>query len=231
MSVPGAIAHPLRKRIIDILATSPKSVSEIVSLTGKNQPTVSSHLAILMKAGVADSYSLGRERVYRLVPEEFENLVNWLDGIMHARDEKHGERENRKSRQVVELHNARTCYDHLAGVEGVKMLDELMDRRWLVQDGNLDNMLRLSPEGEAGLAALGIGVPMRRNSRRKFAYLCMDWTVRRYHLGGALGFSLLKGLENSGILSRVDGSRKVVMNGSLADFLEGVPAGNSEKLP
>ena len=50
----------------------------------------------------------------------------------------------------------------------------------------------------------------------------MDWTVRRFHLGGRLGFDLLKQLESSGYILRVNDSRKVIMKGEIKDFLDGV---------
>ena len=222
-SIVDAITHPLRKTIVEILADAPRTVSEIVTLTGKNQPTVSSHLAILTSANVVDSHPLGRERIYRLIPEGFEELVDWLDGVIHARDEKRLSPFNKKTHLITELHYARTCYDHLAGIVGVSMLDELLNRKWILQKGDGSKILTLTPEGEAGLSHLGIEIPIRRNSKRIFAYSCMDWTVKRFHLGGALGFSLLKGLENLGYLERVAGSRKVIINREVKNFFIGEP--------
>ena len=225
----GAISHPARKEIIEFLAEGPRTVSEITALTRRNQPTVSPHLAILMKANVVESYPLGREKIYRLIPEGLEELANWLDEVIHARDEKRISPSNRKTRLIAELHYARTCYDHLAGVEGVSMLDELLTMKWLRQESGGSKKLALTTEGESGLANLGIEIPLRKNSKRIFAYSCMDWTVKRFHLGGALGFSLLKGLENLGYLKRVDASRKVIMNRGVKDFFRGLPAQSSGK--
>lgn len=215
------ISHPARKDIIEFLAEMPRTVSEIAALTNMNQPTVSSHLAILSKANLVESRQLGREKIYRLIPEDLEELANWLDGIMHARDEKRVLNSNRKTRLITELHYARTCYDHLAGVEGVRMLDELFIRKWIRLESEEGKKLTLTAEGESGLANLGIIIPIRKNSKRIFAYSCMDLTVRRFHLGGALGFSLLKGLENLGYLKRVDASRKVIMNSEVRNFFNG----------
>ncbi len=218
----SAISHPVRKRIIEILADAPRTVSEIVILTGQNQPTVSSHLSILSGASIVDSYPLGRERIYRLIPEEFEELVGWLDRIIHARDEKHISPLNKRSQVITELHYARTCYDHLAGVAGVSMLDELLTRKWLLQNDDGSKMLAMTSKGESGFANIGVNRPLRKGRKRIFAYTCMDWTVRRFHLGGKLGFDLLKQLESSGYILRVNDSRKVIMKGEIKDFLDGV---------
>ncbi len=229
-SLTRAISHPLRKKIIESLADAPRTVSEIMFLTGGSQPMVSSNLAILLSANVVESYPLGRERIYRLIPEGFEELGDWLDRIMHAKDENNYPPFRGKSTLVSELHLARTCYDHLAGVEGVHLLDELLTRKWLLRESEGSKMLTLTTDGEVGLAYLGIKIPLRKNRRRIFAYSCMDWTVKRFHLGGALGSSLLKGLENLGYLERVDGSRKVIINGKVENFFMGHLPVHSKKM-
>lgn len=234
VSLISTISHPLRKNIIEVLADAPRTVSEIVALTGRSQPAVSSNLAILMRANVVDSYPLGRERIYRLIPEGFEELVDWLDGIIHARDEKRHSAFSGKNRLITELHQARTCYDHLAGVEGVRMLDELLSRKWLLRESDESKTLTLTAEGEIGLASLGIELPLRKNSKRIFAYSCMDWTVKRFHLGGYLGLTMLKGLESLGYLRRIEGSRKVIMIQEVGDFFNGHPPthiADTKKMP
>jgi hypothetical protein len=44
----------------------------------------------------------------------------------------------------------------------------------------------------SSLIALGINVDAAQELRRRFAFGCLDWTERRYHLGGALGAALLQ---------------------------------------
>ena len=164
----SAISHPVRKHIIEILADAPRTVSEIVILTGQNQPTVSSHLSILSGANIVDSYPLGRERIYRLIPEEFEELVGWLDRIIHARDEKRIPPLNKRNHAIAELHYARTCYDHLAGVAGVSMLDELLMRKWLLQNDDESKMLAMTSKGESGFANIGVNRPLRKRGEADF---------------------------------------------------------------
>ena len=42
----------------------------------------------------------------------------------------------------------------------------------------------------ADFSRLGLDVLAPRQSRRRFAYACLDWTERRPHLGGWLGAQL-----------------------------------------
>ena len=43
-------------------------------------------------------------------------------------------RPARELRRDAPLRHARTCYDHLAGVEGVQLLREMLRRGWLLQE-------------------------------------------------------------------------------------------------
>lgn len=46
--------------------------------------------------------------------------------------------------------------------------------------------------------------------RRMFARRCLDWTERRYHLGGALGAALAHHCFHAGWLRRPDDDRVIV---------------------
>jgi hypothetical protein len=122
----------------------------------------------------------------------------------------------REVRRDTALRRARTCYDHLAGVAGVDLLDALLARGWLVEatDG-----YRLTPAGEHALASRGVDLPAARASRRPLARACLDWTERRPHLAGALGAAVLAALEASGTIWRQPGMRQVILAQPLADWL------------
>lgn len=217
----GVLSHPLRKQIVEILSRSPETVNTIVTITGKSQPYISSHMAILSKANIVESFPRGREKIFRLIPEGFEDLTNWIDRILHPEYSLDLPYGARKTPAMEELHYARTCYDHLAGVEGVNMLDELFVRRWIKLRQDTERQIALTDDGIDALQSLGVNIPTRKNNRRMFAYLCKDWTVKRYHMGGALGFSLMKSLENYGYIERVYGSRKVIVKREVKFFFSG----------
>ena len=73
----GALADPVRLRVLSILATAPAGevcVCDFVGPTGRSQPTVSHHLKVLADAGLVHGerrgrwvwYSLDRSRVAEL---------------------------------------------------------------------------------------------------------------------------------------------------------------------
>jgi hypothetical protein len=90
------------------------------------------------------------------------------------------------------LREARTCYDHLGGVAGVRLLDGLLERNWL--EATEGGAYLLSAGGAAALRRAGVDLEATRRTRRAFAIGCLDWTERRPHLGGALGAALLRAL-------------------------------------
>lgn len=69
----------------------------------------------------------------------------------------------------------------------------------------------LSATGEALLEKLDIDVEQVRKRRRSFARKCLDWSERRYHLGGALGAALAECYFERRWLQRLDNSRAVTV--------------------
>lgn len=71
-----ALAHPLRVRCLELLATGEQSVSALLQETGAEASQLSQHLAVLRRAGVTVSRREGNVVVYRLVhPDVAEFLV------------------------------------------------------------------------------------------------------------------------------------------------------------
>lgn len=70
-----ALGHPLRLKVIDMLATGDKCVCEIFPALGVNQPNASQHLLILKNADIVESYRDGPRVYYRLTSMAFAELV------------------------------------------------------------------------------------------------------------------------------------------------------------
>ena len=104
------------------------------------------------------------------------------------------------------LRRARVCYDHLAGDHGVQVLDALLRRKLLRRR---DNELELTPAGVGFFRSFGIDLDALAAKRRPLCRTCLDWSVRRHHLGGAVGAELLQRLFALGWAKRVKDSRVV----------------------
>src|ERR1043165_9958280 len=72
------IAEPSRRAILSLLACSQRSVGEIETQLRLPQPTVSKHLRILREAGFVESTVDAQRRLYRLKPEPFQEVDDWL---------------------------------------------------------------------------------------------------------------------------------------------------------
>jgi DNA-binding transcriptional ArsR family regulator len=74
----GAISHPARRRILDLLLEADRSVNTIAGHFEMSRPAVSQHLRILLDAGLVTEQRHGRERRYRLVPAGLRNVKDWI---------------------------------------------------------------------------------------------------------------------------------------------------------
>jgi DNA-binding transcriptional ArsR family regulator len=63
----GAISHPARRRMLDLLVEADRSVNTMAGHFQMSRPAVSQHLRILLDASLVTEQH-GRERRYRLVP-------------------------------------------------------------------------------------------------------------------------------------------------------------------
>jgi DNA-binding transcriptional ArsR family regulator len=77
-SVFDIIAEPNRRAILSLLASSQQSVGEIERQLRMPQPTVSKHLRVLREAGFVESRVDAQRRLYRLKPEPFQEVDDWL---------------------------------------------------------------------------------------------------------------------------------------------------------
>jgi hypothetical protein len=116
----------------------------------------------------------------------------------------------REVRRNSALRQARTCYNHLAGVAGVQLFEALLELQWIQLQDHGQAGYRLTPQGTAELAARGVDISRTCEARRAFAYGCLDWTERRPHLAGALGAAILATLSTAGFIRRIPGSRTVM---------------------
>ena len=72
------IAEPNRRAILSLLITSERSVGDIERRLRMSQPTVSKHLRVLRDAGFVEVTVDAQRRLYRLRPEPFKEVQDWL---------------------------------------------------------------------------------------------------------------------------------------------------------
>lgn len=227
-AVAGIIGHPSRARVLDVLLTGRAfAAGELARLVGGGRSTISEHLALLVGAGLVEVVRQGRHRYYRLAGPDVARALEALAVIAPPAPAT----SLRRSSHAAALGVARTCYDHLAGVAGVRLHDALVARAWVVPTvGGYE----LTDPGARSLADLGLDVELVRSSRRASARACLDWTERTEHLAGALGAELLRVcLADGWVVRRSHGSRalRVTDRGSAALTSLEDPAARAPRSP
>jgi DNA-binding transcriptional ArsR family regulator len=185
--IASAIGEPARARMLYALMDGyARTSTELAVIADVGPSTASAHLNRLKSARLVGVVAQGKHRYYQLAGREVGAVLEGLN-VLAGREAGFAPMTPRR------LRTARTCYDHLAGAVGVALHDRLLDLGWLAPvEGGREDDYAVTPEGDFGLAALGIDPAPLRHQRRRFAYACLDWSERRPHLGGALGAAVLK---------------------------------------
>lgn len=74
-----ALAEPNRLNIVELLLKEPLPVGEIAERLKLNQPQTSKHLRVLSEAGLVEVQPIANRRIYKLRPEPFQELDEWLE--------------------------------------------------------------------------------------------------------------------------------------------------------
>jgi DNA-binding transcriptional ArsR family regulator len=187
----SVIADPSRAAMLDVLLDGDAhAIGALGRRAGVTAATASAHLGKLVDAQLVAVERVGRERRVRLASAEVAHVLEQLATIA-------GQRTRRD-----ELRFARTCYDHLAGVLAIVVVDALVDRGWLHRTS--DN-LEPAPALFAWLADHGRVVDVR--GRRPLSRACTDWTERVPHVAGRIGEALARVFVDERWVVRVRQSR------------------------
>jgi DNA-binding transcriptional ArsR family regulator len=75
----AALAHPIRRGIVERLSVGPASVGEVTRDFGVSKPTISRHLKLLEDAGVVSRVIDGRNHRLALRPDTLAEASAWID--------------------------------------------------------------------------------------------------------------------------------------------------------
>ncbi|WP_367371844.1 ArsR/SmtB family transcription factor [Pseudomonas lini] len=183
--VAAAIAEPARTKILcSLMDGHARTSTELAAVAEVSASTASAHLAKLKELALVRLHVQGRHRYYSLADKR---VAQALEALMVIGQ---NAAPTFNPRTPDRLQFARTCYDHMAGTLAVLLHDRMIDAGWLLETD--EQVYRLSDSGEALFEALGVDVKELSTLRRRFACPCLDWSMRRPHLGGALGAALLQ---------------------------------------
>ena len=172
------ISEPSRvAMLLALMDGSARPATELADIAGVSRSTASAHLQRLLLGGLVSVTSTGRHRYYALASERVADAVEALSLLRPAPPL----RAPAASSERRKLADARTCYRHLAGKLGVAWLGALQRARCVAlhEAGVVVTESGARALHEHGLACAAGSWPSGK--------LCLDWTERRYHLGGPLG--------------------------------------------
>ncbi len=177
--------------------------SELASIAHISRPTASGHLGKLVKARLLSVTSRRRFRYYRIASPL---VARMLESIKAVAAIETPARYRPRSANDDALRFARTCYDHLAGQLGVAIADAMTAKRFVVLTDEGGEVTRA---GTRFLAAFGADLKPETKDRRVFCRACLDWSERRFHIGGRVGTAIWQRCTELGWVKRQPNGRTV----------------------
>ena len=205
-TIAALVGDPARANMLTALMSGHAlTATELAQEAGITVQTASSHLAKLSDGGLLALRKQGRHRYFSLSDDDVAQVLEGLMGIA-ART---GHLRVRTGPKEPALRNARVCYDHLAGDQGVRLF-EAMTARKLIKTA--DDDAELTGKGVDFVSAFGIDLEPLHRARRPLCRLCLDWSARRTHLAGGLGAAFLQRFYDLKWAKREDGTRVVAFS-------------------
>lgn len=75
----SAAAEPNRRRILQLLGSGPRSVTDLAQEFTVTRSAISQHLLVLAEAGLVEAEKVGRTRIYRVLPSGLQRLQAEID--------------------------------------------------------------------------------------------------------------------------------------------------------
>jgi DNA-binding transcriptional ArsR family regulator len=184
--IASLVGDPARANMLSALMSGTAlTASELALEGGVGLPTASSHLAKLTEGGLVTVTTQGRHRYYALAGSEVAAMLEAISGVAASV----GPKRVRPGPRDGAMREARVCYDHLAGESGVALFDHLVGQK-LISIKNDD--VALTRDGRGWFMDFGIDIQALETKRRPLCKACLDWSVRRSHLAGALGAATME---------------------------------------
>lgn len=74
-----ALAHPIRREIVERLTAGPATVGEVTRGFDVSKPAISKHLKVLEETGVVSRVIEGRTHRLSLEPKPLEEAAEWME--------------------------------------------------------------------------------------------------------------------------------------------------------
>lgn len=200
VTISGLICEPARARMLwNLLDGRAYTATELAVASDLSATSASNHLSKLLEAAVVKVEHQGKHRYYSFASADVAYAVESLANLAGRKTTVENEVESG-------IKYCRTCYDHLAGLVGVRMLEGMEKNGFLVEP---DANYNVTEQGWKWLAEFGIDRDEISSVRRPLTRQCLDWSERRPHLAGHLGARLLDKMLERKWFRKIDFSREL----------------------
>jgi DNA-binding transcriptional ArsR family regulator len=204
VSISALMCEPARARMLWNLLDGRAYTAGELSIVADTSPTsASNHLSKLLEAEIIKVDIQGRHRYYSLSNSEIAYAIEGLANLAKNSSGKIVKKEPDNNG----VKYCRTCYDHLAGFVGVKIIETLETKGYLIKS---DNVYLVSEKGWEWFQFFNILKESFNNNRRPLTRQCLDWSERRPHLAGQLGAEFLNKMLERKWFRKVEFSRALV---------------------
>ena len=205
VTIAALICEPTRAKMLwNLLDGRAYTASELSIVADISPTSASNHLSKLLEAEIVKVEIQGRHRYYSLLNSEVAYAVEGLAILANNSSTKSIKKDPEKNG----VKYCRTCYDHLAGFVGVKIVEAMETKGYLKKS---NKMYLVSEKGWEWFLLFNISKDDFKNNRRPLTRQCLDWSERRPHLAGQLGAVFLEKMFERKWFKKVEFSRELVI--------------------
>jgi len=205
ISITSLICEPARAKMLwNLLDGRAYTASELAIVADISATSASNHLSKLLDADVLKVEKQGRHRYYSFSSTEVAYAIEAMAQLAKI-NSKPIPGENHIP---VGIKYCRTCYDHLAGFVGVKIVESMEQKGYLRKKGT---GFLVTQDGWNWLAHFKIYEHNYKTYRRPLTRQCLDWSERRPHMAGQLGADLLQAMLERKWFKKVEFTRELIM--------------------
>ncbi|WP_198560030.1 ArsR/SmtB family transcription factor [Colwellia sp. Bg11-28] len=179
------------KMLTALMGGKALTASELALEADITSQTASSHLGKLVDGELLVVRKQGRHKYFQLKNGEIASLLEMLLNVSSTINNP----KTKTGPSDPRLRQSRVCYDHLAGELGVVLYDSLVKNNRIIDSGC---ETKLTESGMQFFKEIGLNISELKKSKRPLCKSCLDWSERRNHLSGQVGYWILVDMYNQG---------------------------------
>lgn len=200
--IASLISDSSRSIMLMSLLGGQRTAGELAKIACIKPQTATFHLSKMVNAGIIEKTIYGRYSYFKLANEDVAKLLELLMKLSKS------PKINSLKQHIHSegLRNARLCYDHIAGVLGVKLTDAFLSFEYIKLENDIFYITEL---GINKLNELQIINYSLKDIEKFSGIKCYDWSEKDYHMSGKLGKAIAIGLIELGWVKKSLVSREL----------------------